>query len=143
MELILYKTESADNVIGKTLSDPITMDINLRRGVDISAPVLRLKLDVDLTGYNYAQIADLNRYYFITDVESVTRDVWQLRLSVDVLETYKNEILSSHARLRRNIRTGDYLDATLDMSINRVSSTFESDKGFEGEPSLILTTVGA
>lgn len=142
MELILYKTESADNVINKTLSNPLALDINLRRGVDISAPVLRLQLSVDLSGYNYAHIPDLNRYYFISDIESLTLDVWQLRLSVDVLESYKVDILASNARYMRGIRTGDYFNATLDSNINASVSLHESNKGFEGEPTLILTTVG-
>lgn len=142
MQLIIYKTESADNVINKTLTEPLAMDINLRRGVDISAPVLRLQLAVDLSGYNYAHIPDLNRYYFINDVESVTLDIWQLRLSVDVLETYKADILASNARYMRGIKTGDYFNATLDSNINASVTLYESDKGFEGEPTLILTTVG-
>lgn len=142
MQLILYKTESADNVINKTLTDPMPLNINLRRGVDISAPMLRLQLAVDLSGYNYAHIPDLGRYYFINEVESLTLDVWMLRLSVDVLESYKAEIMSSNARYMRGIKTGDYFNATIESNINSVVSLHESDKGLEGEPTLILTTVG-
>lgn len=145
MELILYKLTSADNVINKTMIEPLTMDITLRRGVDIVAPVLRIAYSAGVSPneYNYCHIPDLGRFYFIRDIQSITSGIWELHLECDVLESYKTEILASHARLKRNIRTGDYLDASLDMSINRVSSTFESNKGFEGEPSLILTTVGA
>lgn len=142
MELILYKTDSADNVINKTLTDPITMNINLRRGVDISAPVLRLQLAADLSGYNYAHIPDLNRYYFITDIESLTLDVWQLRLSVDVLESYKAEILASNARYNRNLRTGDYQTVNLGDNVKTDVALFESSQGLPEGSTLILTTIG-
>lgn len=145
MQFILYKLESADNVINKTMVEPLAMDITLRRGVDIVAPVLRIvySAGVSPNEYNYCHIPELERFYFIRDIQSINSGIWELYLECDVLESYKTEILSCNARLKRNIRTGDYLDASLDMSVNRVSSTFESNKGFEGEPSLILTTVGA
>lgn len=142
MELKLYKTDSADNVINKTLVDPITMNINLRRGVDISAPVLRLQLAVDLSGYNYAHIPELSRYYFITDIESLTLDVWQLRLSVDVLESYKAEILASNARYNRNLRTGDYQNVNLGDNVKTDVVLFESSQGLPEGSTLILTTIG-
>lgn len=142
MQLILYKTDSADNVINKTLSDPLTMEINLRCGVDISAPLLRLQLDVDLSGYNYAQIPDLNRYYFINDVKSVTLDIWQLGLSVDVLESYKAEIMTSNARYNRNLKTGDYQTVSLGGNVKTNVVLFESSQGLPEGSTLILSTVG-
>lgn len=142
MQLIIYKTESADNVINKTLTDSLTMEINLRRGVDISAPLLRLQLAVDLSGYNYAHIPDLNRYYFIDEVESVTLDIWQLRLSVDVLESYKAEILASNARYNRNLRTGDYQTVSLGENVKTDVTLFESTQGLPDGSTMILTTLG-
>lgn len=116
MELILYKTESADNVINKTLSAPLVMNINLRRGVDISAPVLRLQLAVDLSGYNYAHIPDFSRYYFIRNIQSITYNIWELHLECDVLESFKADILASSAKFKKVIASGDYGEMELSLT---------------------------
>lgn len=115
MQFILYKLESADNVINKTISDPSTMDITLRKGVDIVAPVLRIAYAVgdSPNKYNYCHIPDLGRYYFIRDIQSITSIIWELHLECDVLESYKSEILASNAKFRKVIETGDYGETNL------------------------------
>lgn len=51
--------------------------------------------------YNYAYIEKFNRYYYITNI---TYDIgyWTLILSVDVLGTYKNDILNSRQYVKRS-----------------------------------------
>lgn len=144
MLLTLYKTKDAANVLNKVLTEPKTVDINVRSDFDVINPVLFLMNEAgfNVRDYNYCEIPELNRKYFINEVTAVNNVVFRVDCECDVLETYKNDVLNSKARLKRNIKTGDYLDASLDMNVNKVSSTFESNKGFEGEPSLILTTVG-
>lgn len=144
MELKLFSTDSARNVIGKVLTNELSLNINLRRDFDISSPTLRLQIPAqnNALNFNYCQIVELNRFYFIETVNSVNADIWEFVCSCDVLETYKNEILSSNARLRRNVRTGDYLSANLESNTNATITLYESDKGFSGEPTMILSTVG-
>lgn len=142
MQLILYTTESAENVINKTLANPLLMNINLRRGMDISNPVLRLKFSGSMSQYNYAHIPEFNRYYFITDVESVNSNIWSFRLSVDVIESFKSEILSSFARYNRNLRTGDYQAVSLGENVKTDVSLFESSMGLPEGSTMIMTTIG-
>lgn len=139
MQLIIYKTESADNVINKTLSDPLTMDINLRRGVDISMPVLRLQLAVDLSDYNYAHIPDFARYYFIRDIQSITYNIWELHLECDVLESYKADILASNAKVRKVIASGDYGETELSLTGEVEVTNHLSDIELELEDNSILS----
>ncbi len=144
MQFILYKLKSADNVINKTIVEPLTMEINLRRGVDIVSPVLRIEY---ATGdspnkYNYCHIPDLGRFYFIRDIQSITLNVWELYLECDVLESYKAEILASNARYNRNLRTGDYQTASLDVSVRSETVIIESDKGLDVGKTLVMTTIG-
>lgn len=144
MQFILYKLKSADNVINKTIAEPLTMEISLRRGVDIVTPVLRIEYAPgdSPNKYNYCHIPELARFYFVRDIQSITRNVWELRLECDVLESYKAEILASNARYRRNMVTGDYISNSLNESSKFNSTLFESDKGFDGNKQMILTTVG-
>lgn len=47
--------------------------------------------------YNYCYIKDFHRYYFITNVTSISALVWQIDCEVDVLATYRKEILATKA----------------------------------------------
>lgn len=43
--------------------------------------------------FNYVYIPIFNRYYFVTSLSSVNKNVWRMELNCDVLMSYKNEIL--------------------------------------------------
>ena len=66
MQFILYNTLDGENVINKTLTDLMTVDINLKSSVDIVNP--EIVLNGDFRGFNYAHIPELNRYYFIDQI---------------------------------------------------------------------------
>lgn len=144
MILKLSKNNDAPNVIKKTLSGVQSFDVALRRDFDITAPEFTLNIPDAVTalGFNYAELPDFNRRYFIQSVDNVGATLWRFTCKVDVLETYKTEILASNAKIRRGIKTGDYISATLESNANADITTHEADKGFVGEPALILSTVG-
>lgn len=51
---------------------------------------------------NYVYIEDFNRYYYIDDIISISRDLWEISMSVDVLMSYKDIILQQKALVARN-----------------------------------------
>lgn len=51
---------------------------------------------------NYAYIPDFNRYYFITDITAVGRNLWMISMSVDVLMSYYDDIMDLSAFIARN-----------------------------------------
>lgn len=51
---------------------------------------------------NYCYIDDLERYYFISDIQVVNNDLIQLYLKEDVLYTYANQIKEHTAYISRN-----------------------------------------
>lgn len=143
MQLILSKTTDGENVINKTLTGQTTVNINLKRDVNISSPEIVLLVDsIDYEEFNYCEIPELGRKYFISSVEVLNNRMVKLSLECDVLETYKTDILASNARLMRNIKTGDYLNTSIEHSFLTTVSLYYSNKGFEGEPTMILTTIG-
>lgn len=144
MEFNLYKVNDGDNVINKVMSDKFSLQINLKRDVDITNPQIVL-LDSDVVNFsdfNYAEIVELKRFYFINDIQRINSKMIQMSLRCDVLETYKADVLASNARFYRNIKTGDYYNASLDTSINKTSTKYPSNKGMDGATT-ILTSVGA
>lgn len=46
----------------------------------------------DVPTFNYVYIPIFNRYYYVTSLSSVSKNVWRMELNCDVLMTYKNEI---------------------------------------------------
>ena len=144
MELKLYAVNDGDNVINKTMTLKTTMEINLKRDVDIINPrlILITNLPTGFSGINYAEIPLLNRFYFVDSITNISSTLWQLDLSCDVLETYKAEILASKARLYRNLKAGDYFNTALDSSHLTTVAKYASNKGISNSETLIMTTVG-
>lgn len=138
MELILYKTDDSPNTINKTLTDPLTLEINLKKGTDIVNPELVLR--GDFRGYNYARIPELHRYYFINSIEQLNFILVKLYLECDVLETYKTDILNCSGIIKRDIREGDYGDVNANSTVN-VITTHKADVTLTLENNIVLTTL--
>ena len=145
MELKLYAVNDGVNVINKTKTLKTTIEINLKRDVDIINPRLILipNLSTGFSGINYAEIPLLNRFYFVDSITNISGTLWQLDLSCDVLETYKADILASKARFYRNLKAGDYFDTALESSHITTVAKYVSNKGISDSETIIMTTVEA
>lgn len=144
MKLIFYKTEDAENVIGKTLTDSYSVNIQLKASTDVSDPMILLRRipGVELTDYNYCEIDALDRFYFIEQIEQRTNELIELRLHVDVLETYASDILESEGVYRRTIEPGDIQTVSLPDGYDYQFHYYDSDTELEPDQNLILTTYG-
>lgn len=89
-----YNYTGAKNVLNKTLSNPTIKTGLLYDKTDISHPIITIRTFTTLNNLNYCYISDLNRYYFINNFE-INGNKTNLYLSVDVLMTYKNDILNA------------------------------------------------
>ena len=145
MNLNLFKTNDSDNVINKTLTNKLNITINLKRDVDIISPrlIIRDTQAININAFNYCQIEELNRFYFIRSINNMGGNLWEVICECDVLETYKTDIISSRARYYRNLKTGDYVQGNIDFSEVMKISEHTSDKGLGDGTAIILTTVGA
>lgn len=101
-DIKLYNNASPVEQIGKDLTGEHTIaDVVLKRDTSILRPVLLVASVQDVFTYNYMYIEEFGRYYFIDDVRSVNNNIWEISAHVDVLETYKDAILSNQAVIRR------------------------------------------
>lgn len=144
MKLNLYVVNDSDNVINKELTNKVTINISLKRDVDISSPSLIL-LDgegIDYSDFNYAEISGLGRFYFVNNVQRLNHKMIQVDLVCDVLETYKADVLASTARFNRAIKTGDYYNANALQSTLKTITKHESNVSIAGQSAMILTSVG-
>lgn len=144
MELKLYKTSDAANVINKALTGTKTLSITFKRGTNILSPIIFLtpEQSINYLDFNYCEIVELGRKYFIRGVEMVTQNLYRLDCECDFLETHKAGILASNARYLRGLKTGDYLSLNIEFSEDATVTKHYSSSGFDGEMSLILTTIG-
>ena len=141
MQLILYKTNDANRVINKTLLTPKSLTINLKRDTDIIRPIILLsKTDIDFKQYNYAKIVELNRYYFISHIESVNNLIDKLYLECDVLETYKQDIINSVSTYTADAKTGDNNIVSASSDIN-IKDKLLSDITLDNDSSIVITTL--
>lgn len=118
MDFILHKTEDANNVIGKVLTDSLTIQILLKASTDVFAPKITLtSIDgVEIRDFNYCEIPELGMKYFIDDFEIVSNKLIILGCRVDYIETHKDKILASLATVKRKAVAGDYGDVSLDVT---------------------------
>ena len=90
---------SPNEKIGKNIVSGV--DITgcvLKESTSILRPVIKiLSIDSDIISCNYMYISEFNRYYFIDDIVSINNNKWEISGHVDVLETYKNDILGNSA----------------------------------------------
>lgn len=145
--VMLYKNESPVEKIGKTLSDSITVsDVVLKKDTSILKPVLLTNDARDVFEYNYMYIEEFGRYYFIDDIVSVNNNLWEISAHVDVLETYKDAILSNQAVIRRQTnKFNTYLNDPewkVYADENTVAYKFSSS-GFAKSLKFVLAVAGA
>lgn len=94
LKLTLWKFSKRENSTAIPSAPGTELDILLKDRTQILSPVFLLELS-SYPDYNYALFQ--GRYYFITQIESLREDLWSLSCRVDVLGTYKANILASSA----------------------------------------------
>ena len=145
MNIKFYYNSSEKNKIGKSLSSGLTLNGNLRDECSITSPSILVEA-TSLVDYNYCYIPEFKRYYFVSEITSVRNGLWRVSLKVDVLESFKNDILKLSCIIdkQQNQSYGNYID---DGSyINRADSFVEIanyQNGFNSDGEFILITAGA
>lgn len=69
---------------------PHVVDVSLKRETSMTNPTLIMTIDNEV--YNYVWIPDWGRYYFIDDIVYGNSNLCELRCTLDILATYKDNI---------------------------------------------------
>ena len=143
MDFKLWKNASPDNAINKSLSGGTTINIFLKKDVDVSSPEIILKTvsGIDFGAFNYAEIPAIGRKYFIRSIDRLNNDVFRFNLECDVIETYKDEILNSNCLYRRAIKSGDMGEYNVAKSANTISAKLPSSEVLLIENQLIISVL--
>lgn len=142
--LTLYSTLDDVNVINKTMVFLKDFNIKFKDKFSITSPSINLRItdDFNIRESNYCYISDFNRYYFIQDIQMISDDIYVLILECDVLESFKNDILSSVGEINKPIESGDYPNLSTVSEVRKDIDIFESDVKLTLEKSLIVSTIG-
>ena len=150
MNITLYKTKSANNVINKKLVSEKNLGNNciLTDNTSVTSPTVIMggitSLDT-ISDYNNAYIAQCHRYYYINDIIALSGGRVKLILSVDVLMTYKTDILNSTQLVTRQKNKGKMYLADADWTVDGrtyLRSHYFSENHFAPQnDSFVLITV--
>ena len=101
MNVNFYNMKLKKNELNKVLNTPIVKACSVKDGITLEDPVLYLGYDATLLTYNYVYIPDFQRYYFVTGREIDGKTIY-ISLHVDVLASFKNDILASTGTATRS-----------------------------------------
>ena len=143
-DIKLMNNQEELNKITKTPIEVMTLNGTLREQTDIVNPQINVEYNGTLTNVNYMYIAEFNRYYFITKIESVRTGLWRIYAHCDVLKTYANGILGTPAVIARNEKQYNLLlnDPFFKVYANPRLQIANFPEKFEGE-SYVLVMKGA
>ena len=99
VNVTLYRNRSEVNKLDKILENEYSVPGILRDGSSITNPNITIEDDSSIINYNYAYIEDFNRYYFIENITSICAGLWNVQFRVDVLMSFKSEILECYATI--------------------------------------------
>ena len=150
MNITLYKTKSANNVINKKLVSEKNLGNSciLADNTSVTSPTVIIggitSLD-RISDYNYAYIPQCHRYYYISDTIALSGGRVKLMLNVDVLKSYASDKLASTQLVIRQKNKGKmYLadaDWTVDGRTYLRSQYFSEDHFSPSNDSFLLITV--
>ena len=140
MTVIFYKYDSIKNKINKTLSNGLTInDVVIQNDFDITDFELLIKNNNFNSEYNYCYIQDLGRYYFIESVEKMNGTIYKIRVSVDVLKSYANDIQNISAIITKSENPDDNF-VNCEVSGNYTNEVINLTDNFNHSGNLILVT---
>ena len=145
MEIQLMYNLSDARCINKQLVDPVSYQGQMRDEVSIMNPVVMIEVE-SIPRYNYAYIPELERYYMVDDITVYRDGLIYVTLSVDVLMSFKRDILSCIAIVDKQAmrENGDeYIDDGSLVTDNLMFTTLtEYPGGFNDSVEYVLIVAG-
>ena len=127
--LKLFKNSSENNDVSKTLTDEHKVTGYSRVVVDMLNPVIELA-GIEVNSYNYCYVQELNRCYYIENINISPNGVYRLSMRIDVLMTYRDDIMASHGLITKNREYNPYT-GDVDVESRYTLEKHEFENGFD------------
>lgn len=113
MQVTFYNYTGANNVINKALGEPTLIECNMEVATTQINPVVRVTFEDEIApstlDYNYCivTLGSINYPYFIdlNNVVNIGKGIFNVPMTLDLLEFYKTKILNSTAIIERSAST--------------------------------------
>lgn len=144
MIIQLFNTSDSNNTINKSLTDVTEFEIRFKGQADILNPIVKLQSESPIL-FNYGYIPDFKRYYFINNITIEPNGIYTLELNVDVLESFKDDILNCYGYIKQSNNINEYYNAGYESEERKETEIFKGDVtiGNSETPTLIVTTIGS
>lgn len=140
MNIKFYKTESENNRVDKVLTDEHSIDGSLRDEINITNPIVTFMSNV--IDFNYCYIPVLNKYYYVDSVVALRHNYYMVRLSCDVLMTYKDAIINMMAIIERQENLNNqYINKEYVVESREEVESYKFENNFDDDGEYILITV--
>lgn len=142
MIITFYETYSSFNTVDKILTHNVDYEIDFLDDVNVVYPIVTIKMDTILIS-NYVFISALDRYYFIESYDFLENGLYKVSLKIDVLMTYKVDILNSKNTAVLNSNVEKYYGGDNLVKNRKEVNLYYSDVTFASNKSdTILATTG-
>lgn len=138
MEITLYSFSKRSNSTKQPSNGTSFTNINLKEGTDFYNPTFELAKNP--FSYNYVKWNSY--YYYITEKTYVRYGIYQISCKLDVLATFKSQILNTSAYVIYS--TNNYNDGIIDTrlsAIDNVSITSSSTSPFPSSDAYIVSLI--
>lgn len=146
MKIHTYYNSAEPNRVDKSkyLISSLVLDGTLRDEGSIVRLSVRISSNY-LPQINYVYIEELNRYYFVTNINIIRNKLFSLDLELDVLMSYKDSIMNLTAFVDRNeeVYNKDIIDNKIVVSQGYdVEDNYIPNTVFDTAPTFILSAFG-
>lgn len=145
MTIIFKKTNSPNNTVIKSFTgNSQTFECYLINETSVINPTLDVVTDFATAAqYNYCEIPDLGRKYFINDIISLDGERVRIQANVDVLSSFSNAVLSAQVLTNRSTKNVNVFvpDNYLQNSTRGISQ-IKTFSGGEWLPNVLADTNG-
>lgn len=142
MTIKLYNNKSDSRCINKILENELELNGEINNTYNYATIMLQLDIsELSISDYNY-MIFD-NKCFFVTEINYIATNTIQVFFSLDVLETFKNEILSQNALIKRSENLfNKYITDNKSVTLNtkRVQTQLFPNEPFNNVSKFILIT---
>lgn len=143
MNIDFFINNSDDDTINKSLTPVLTLQGSLREPCSIEMPEITIENE-GIINANYCYIEAFGRYYYITNPVILSNSRVRIELEVDVLESFKANILALETIIENSSTKNDnYLVS--DIWVNKIKSKTDIinfASGFNQDGTFILITAG-
>ena len=141
MQIVLMSTNSEKNRLGKTKTTIETLTGNLKNQCSILTPSISIEY-IPPANFNYFYIPEFSRYYFVTNITYITNSIVEISGSVDVLDSYEQQIRNNTAVIQRqeNQYNLDLYDKSFLTQQNTQLQVKQFPRGFNRTPQIVLAT---